>query len=156
MPQGFASEPERIAQVADLLGGADVLPDPPHSVLDAHELLLHGLPGASLHSLVNRLEILRRPGLLEKAIGMSVRTFQRHKETPSSPLSQEQSGRIWQFAEILAHAIVVFGSLDEAEAWLARPAMGLNQHCPIDLLQTPKGVEIVEQFLGRLEYGVYT
>jgi len=31
----------------------------------------------------------------------------------------------------------------------------LDQRCPIDLLTTPAGTEIVEEFLERLEHGVY-
>lgn len=61
-----------------------------------------------------------------------------------------------QFATILAKAIAVFGSREAAEAWLQRPAVGLNGQRPIDLLTTVAGAELVENFLGRLEYGVYT
>jgi uncharacterized protein (DUF2384 family) len=32
----------------------------------------------------------------------------------------------------------------------------LNQRRPIDLIATPAGVEMVENFLERLDYGVYT
>lgn len=76
-------------------------------------------------------------------------------ETPASPLNPEQSGRTWKFAENLAKAIAVLGSQDEAEQWLVRPAMGLEQRRPIDLLATPAGVKLVEEFLERLDYGVY-
>ncbi|MCP1838249.1 putative toxin-antitoxin system antitoxin component (TIGR02293 family) [Bradyrhizobium sp. USDA 4524] len=86
---------------------------------------------------------------------MSLRTFQRRKDAPDKPLSQEQSGRTWKFAEILAKATDVFGSQEEAEQWLERPAIGLDQRRPIDLLVTPAGVELVEQYLTRLAYGVY-
>ena len=55
-------------------------------------------------------------------------------------------------AEILAKAL---GSQEDAEQWLERPAIGLDQRRPIDLLATPAGVEIVEAFLTRLKYGVY-
>jgi uncharacterized protein (DUF2384 family) len=34
--------------------------------------------------------------------------------------------------------------------------MGLDGQRPIDLLQTVQGAELVNDFLGRLEYGVYT
>ena len=87
---------------------------------------------------------------------MSVRTFQRHKNTPVVHLDVQQSGRTWKFAEILAKATCVLGSQDEAEQWLKRPAMGLDQKRPIDLLTTPAGVQLVEDYLGRLEYNVYT
>jgi putative toxin-antitoxin system antitoxin component (TIGR02293 family) len=36
-----------------------------------------------------------------------------------------------------------------------RPAIGLDQRRPIDLLATPAGAKIVEDFLDRLEFGVY-
>jgi putative toxin-antitoxin system antitoxin component (TIGR02293 family) len=61
-----------------------------------------------------------------------------------------------EFAEILVKATAVLGSQEEAEQWLLRPAMGLDQRRPIDLLATTAGAEIVQDFLGRLEYGVYT
>jgi putative toxin-antitoxin system antitoxin component (TIGR02293 family) len=57
---------------------------------------------------------------------------------------------------ILAKATEVFGSQAEAEAWMERPATGLEQRRPIDLLTTPAGVELVEDFLCRLAHGVYT
>ena len=58
--------------------------------------------------------------------------------------------------EILAKASAVFGSKQEAQQWLERPATGLNQRRPIDLLATFAGVALVEDFLTRLEYGTYT
>ena len=38
---------------------------------------------------------------------------------------------------------------------LERPAIGLDQRRPIDLLATPAGAKLVEDFLSRVEYGVY-
>lgn len=144
-------------RVADLLGGFHVLHRRLSSPLDAHELLSGGLPSAALNHLVSNLHVLRKPESLEKAVGMSVRTLQRRRDSAAKakPLTPEQSARTWKFAEILAKATEVFGSQAEAEAWMERPATGLEQHRPIDLLTTPAGVEIVGTFLGRLEYGVY-
>ena len=144
-----------LQRVAALLGGQRVLRHALRGPLDAHELLTDGLPGAALLHLVERLVHLRDSASLEKAVGMSLRTFQRHKTAPTRPLNQEQSGRTWKFAEILAKATTVFGSQDEAEQWLERPAIGLDQRRPLDLLATPAGVKLVEDHLERLEYGVY-
>jgi putative toxin-antitoxin system antitoxin component (TIGR02293 family) len=63
--------------------------------------------------------------------------------------------RTRRFAEILTKATAVFGSQQEAERWLERPAIGLNQRRPIDLLVTPAGAKIVEDFLTQIEFGVY-
>ncbi|MGO7041810.1 antitoxin Xre/MbcA/ParS toxin-binding domain-containing protein [Rhizobium acaciae] len=144
-----------LQKIEALLGGSRILSRSLTNALDAHELLLHGLPASALDHLVGTLVVLGKNESLEKAVGMSLRTWQRRKDTPSKPLSQEQSGRAWKFAEILAKATDIFGSQAEAELWLERPAVGLEQRRPIDLLGTPAGVELVEDHLDRLEYGVY-
>jgi putative toxin-antitoxin system antitoxin component (TIGR02293 family) len=84
-------------------------------------MLLKGLPGKALSHLVENLVVLKRSNSLKKAVGMSLRTFQRRKDAPAKPLSQEQSGRTRKFAEILAKATAVFRSQEEAEQWLDRP-----------------------------------
>jgi putative toxin-antitoxin system antitoxin component (TIGR02293 family) len=157
-PHGHTPEAgeAELQRVADLLGGSRVLRHRVDDPLDAHEMLLQGIPGAALVHLVEHLANLPMSAAFERAVGMSLRTIQRRKEEPAKPLSQEQSGRTWKFAEVLAKATAVLGSQEEAEAWLQRPAMGLDQRRPIDLLATPAGVEIVQAFLGRLEHGVYT
>lgn len=149
------TEAEELRRVAKLLGGPRILRRLLRNPFDAHEMLLRGLPGRSLTHLIDSLVVIRRTASLEKAVGMSLRTFQRRKDAPAKPLSPEQSGRTWKFAEILAKATEVFGSQEEAEQWLERPAIGLDRQRPIDLLATPAGVEMVEDFLHRLEYGVY-
>lgn len=150
------NEVEEINRVVELLGGYRVIRHRLAHQLDVHEFLYHGLPQAALTHLYQGIELLNKRDFFESALGMSERTFQRSKLRPRKPLSKEQSGRTWKFAEILAKAIEVFGSREEALAWLERPAMGLEQRRPIDLLATPAGVKVVEDFLGRLEYGVYT
>lgn len=147
---------DNFKRAAELLGGDRVLRQSVSSMLDVHVLLLKGLPVAALNVLVSNLHSLRDPERLEKATGMSLRTFQRRREADSKPMSQEQSGRTWKFAEILSRAIGVFWALAAAERWLEQPVMGLDGHRPLDLLATPAGVDLVEQFLTRLEYGVYT
>jgi putative toxin-antitoxin system antitoxin component (TIGR02293 family) len=141
--------------ISDLLGGSQTLGSAIKSDMGAHELLNQGLPKAALNSLIDKLHVI---GVNEAsvALGMSLRTLQRHKSTPVELLDVQQSGRAWKFAEILAKAVRVLGSQDEAEQWLRRPAIGLDQRRPIDLLTTPAGVTLVEDYLERLEYDVYT
>lgn len=65
------------------------------------------------------------------------------------------ASRTWLFAEALAKATDVFGGREEAERWMSQEAMGLDGARPIDLLRTVQGAELVKEFLGRLEQGVY-
>ena len=56
---------------------------------------------------------------------------------------------------IMKQAELLFGSGAEARAWLARPAMALEQRRPIDLLDTADGRRVLSNLLTQLEYGVY-
>jgi putative toxin-antitoxin system antitoxin component (TIGR02293 family) len=148
-------ESERLRDIADLLGGAKVVGKYPADPLAAHEMLERRLPNTAVMHLLEGTSTLAQKSI-ENAIGMSLRTRQRREKNPTELLSQDQTGRTWKFAEILTKAISAFGSRTAAEQWLAQPATGLDQRRPIDLLTTPAGVELVENFLGRIEYSVYT
>ncbi len=145
-----------LRKVAALLGGTRVLKHEVSGQLDAHEMIVRGLPARALSHLIGELIVMEPTTSLENAIGISLRTFQRRRAMPSKPLSTEQSSRTWKFAEILSKATTIFGSQEEAEQWLERPAIGLNQRRPIDLLASSAGLELVEDHLVRLEYGVYS
>ena len=144
-----------VEETSNLLGGHKVIGSSIESELDAHEMLRRGLPRGALTSLIEKLHVIPVFEVSE-VLGVSVRTLQRHKAAPVELLDVQQSGRAWKFAEILAKATRVLGSQDEAEQWLERPAIGLDQQRPVDLLTTPAGVKLVENYLGRLEYDVYT
>lgn len=143
-------------KVEQLFGGRKVLGSRISGPLEAHDLLVRGLPSAALRHLMTSLLVIQATETLGKAVGMSLRTYQRRQGGPAKALNPEQSGRAWKFAEVLSRATAVFGSQEEAEHWLERPAIGLEQRRPIDLLATPAGVEMVEDHLTRIEYGVYT
>jgi putative toxin-antitoxin system antitoxin component (TIGR02293 family) len=150
-----AMESEPIETAAGLLGGAPYLKRRIRTRLDVHEALVEGIPSRAFQHLVAQVKLIE-PADVQKAVGVSVRTVQRRARTPRKPLTSGQSGRAWQFAEVLAHATDVLGSQAAAEQWLLTPAMALDQRRPIDLLSTSVGAEMVEQLLTRIDYGVYT
>lgn len=146
-----------VVRAGKLLGGRATFKRALRTRLDAHEVIKQGFPGGTLIRLSENVTMLQRPEAFEQALGVSLRTFQRRKKDASAkPLSAEQSGRAWKFAELLQEAIEVFGTQKEAEAFFERPAIGLDQRRPIELLSTPAGTELVETHLERLKYGVFT
>lgn len=145
-----------VLRAGQRLGGKSTFKTPLRSRLDAHKSIEQGFPGGVLIQLSRDVPLLRDTVAFEKAMGISLRTLQRRKKEASPKrLSVEQSGRAWRFAELLEKAIEVFGSQEEAEDFFGRPAIGLDQHRPIDLLSTPAGSELVETHIERLKYGVY-
>lgn len=153
------TESPLLDRIQKLLGGPAGLSAPAVSRLEAHEMLERGLPADALTTFVERSLLQIGPsGEFVRALGMSMRTFQRRRSESGagSSLSAEQSSRLWKLAEVIARAQDVFGSEDEAAKWLARPAIALDQRRPIDLLATSAGIELVEELLTRLDQGVYT
>lgn len=155
IPIQIIAQGGQLERTLDLLGGSKLLRRKVSTPIEAHELLVAGLPNKALLHLIESLTYLNATHSLEKGIGMSIRTVQRKKEKPDQALDKDQSGRAWRFAELLANASEVFGSLEAAEKWFDQPAIGLERNRPIDLLDTPAGQEMVENYLEQLEYGVY-
>lgn len=95
-------------------------------------------------------------GLLERITGKSVRTVQRlAKEAQPIRLNRQQSTVAFQYAQALEHATEVFGSQSLAEDWLEKPCKYLDGHAPLELIDNSLGFQVVEDYLSRIEHGVY-
>lgn len=148
------SPPAVSAGAIEFMGGRRLFKQLPQSRAEIHGALVKGLPYAVLVHIVDHLSALSADQIAD-ALGISGRTLRRQKEQPDKPMPADLASKTWLFAETLAQASAVFGGRDAAERWMARPAMGLDGARPIDLLRTLQGAELVTEFLGRLEHGVY-
>lgn len=144
-----------IAKVIEYLGGKGVVKAKVSSPAEVHDLILKGLPGETLTHVVSHARLLDKEKV-GRALGMSTRTIQRRHEDSPRPLSPEQGDKTWKFSELMVRATEVLGSQEEAEKWFDSPAISLDQRKPIDLLGSSIGAGLVEELLGRMEYGVYT
>lgn len=94
--------------------------------------------------------------LMQRITGKSIRTVQRlTKETRPVRLNQQQSTVAFQYAQALEHATNVFGNLMLAEEWLRKPCKYLDGYVPLELIDNSLGFQAVEDYLTRIEYGVY-
>ena len=137
-----------------LLGGARVIDYQPQSTAEVHDLLVRGVPYASLIHLSAHLSHLSDADVAN-AVGISTRTLRRQKEEPGKRMPPDIGSRVWQLAETLGLAEEVLGDKLAAERWMNEQALGLDGKRPIELLQTSQGAALVMQFLERLKFGVY-
>lgn len=130
---------------------------PPHarSAFEVHELIERGFPSDAVINFVQSVTRFKDKQVFGKIIGLSDRTVQRRIKNPE-PLTSEQSSSAWRLAKVLSKAEGVFGDLQEAANWMVTPALGLEGRAPIDLLTTQVGFELVDDFLTRMDYGVYS
>jgi putative toxin-antitoxin system antitoxin component (TIGR02293 family) len=141
-------------QAADMLGIKKNFKDStPDSGVAVHDVLAKGLPRRALLRAVRAIDFPMDQVL--SILGLSLRTFMRIKEAPEKRLDPEQSGRLWRFIELLAKAKDVFGADDRVMEWMFSPAMALENRRPVDLLTTPVGMQLVDDVLDRIKFGVY-
>ncbi len=123
------------------------------SPLQTHKLVAEGLPVATALELMASYRFIDR-ALVLKAVGISERTLQRAMAAGKA-LDSNASDRTLRLNSVTRQATDVLGSREAAEHWLTRPAIGLDQHKPIELLQSSEGTELIKTLLTRMDHGVY-
>lgn len=148
-------EADKYRRAWQILGGAKGFGSEPYSAQEVHNAILKGIPFASLLRLLRTFPALKRSDV-GAALGINGRTLGRHENAPMRIMPVQLASLTWRFAEVLALAMHIMGTAESAQRWMVRPAAGLDGRRPIDMLRTVQGAEVVEDFLMRLEYGVYT
>lgn len=127
-------------------------PDPLGLFLLAKE----GFEIDDVRSMVSASDLYSSLGIIKRIVGTRTSKVRRHNEasTPAR-LNAQQSAVAYQFAKALEHAINVFGTIALAEEWLARPCRHLAGNAPVDVIDIYFGFRAVEDYLERVELGVY-
>ncbi len=69
--------------------------------------------------------------------------------------NSEESDKLYRFAEVLKAANDLFeGDAEGAKRWMHKPARGLGDLMPIEMISSSAGSEAVLDLIGRLEHGV--
>lgn len=92
---------------------------------------------------------------LAALLGMTERTLAR-RFSGTEPLDKAESERLLLLRNLNAHGVAVFESQPNFNEWLRRPLRLLEGQSPLEMLDTATGFQVVDQVLGRLEYGVFS
>ncbi|NIJ56054.1 antitoxin Xre/MbcA/ParS toxin-binding domain-containing protein [Dyadobacter arcticus] len=86
-------------------------------------------------------------------LGMTPRNL--HRILPEKKLGTEASERLLLLRNILIHALDTFeGRGNTVRHWLRTPMRELNDQSPLQLMDTITGFGLVDDVLGRLDYGL--
>lgn len=116
---------------------------------DVPAAVRQGLPFACVENVAQLLGLSM--SRLYPLIAMSASTA--HRRQQQRVLSPDESDRLARIARVTAEAVRVFGDVDTAKRWLARPHVVLGNAAPLDLLDTDSGAEQVTDELVRIELG---
>lgn len=81
------------------------------------------------------------------------RTTVARKAARDDILPQEVAVKALEFAELVAAAADVFGTVNKASHWLTLPHPVLDGETPMQRARTPWGLQRVRSILGALKYG---
>lgn len=86
-------------------------------------------------------------------IGVSVRTYQRQKNT--TPITNAASENVLKLAELFQLGLNAFDNDEKAfVSWLNSPIPALNNETPVHMLSSSLGIDLVKELL-RIEFGIY-
>ena len=138
------------------------IPDTPASEVQFISQVRAGLlPAAAqqqIRDLAARLDFT--VGEMALVLATAERTFVRRLGAKPAekalPLTKVQSERLLLLNAVAAHGLAVFEDQGKFNRWLRRPLTMLQDQSPIQLLDTATGFRLIDQLLGRIEYGVYS
>lgn len=130
--------------VAEAMGGETVLKTPVHSMLDLHNVIVHGVPKAAVAFLGKTFAHVM-PSQDFAAIFTSASTMKR-----AGPLSLAAGERVQRVARLTALAERAFGNRDKGVAWLTTAHPMLGRSTPLDLARTEIGARQVERLLANI------
>lgn len=130
------------------LGGSQVLGREVASEADLAQVVLDRIPLRALASVQSN-------GFSDREIERFVipaRT-RRHRREHEERLTVDESDRLVRLARVQALAEDVFGDADKANRWLRQELATLNRIAPLELAKTEAGARVVEQILGKIDWG---
>jgi putative toxin-antitoxin system antitoxin component (TIGR02293 family) len=89
---------------------------------------------------------------LADLLHVSLKTFQRYRKD-NKRLNPAISEHLLKLLALFQQGNEVFGSIDSFNRWLKKPAFGLGNQIPLELLETSGGIDLVMDQLLRIAYG---
>jgi putative toxin-antitoxin system antitoxin component (TIGR02293 family) len=118
--------------------------------LELISLIRNGVPGDAIGKVAKVMMVPKTQ--LYNLLHISPRTAQR---TFASHLDVEKSSHLVQIAKVYSRCLTIFKDPTKAVNWLQSPNYSLGDQSPLALLDTSEGIELVQDSLTRIEYGVF-
>ncbi len=137
-----------MGKIYQISGHVAILNDPAIRYQKAHE----GLSKSEFLSIVahSGLNLTEFSALLP----VSKRTIEKVKD--KELLSPQVSDRVLQIATLYQFGSEVLGDIVSFKAWLQSPLLALGGATPLSYMDSETGLALVNDTLGRIDYGVYS
>lgn len=90
---------------------------------------------------------------ISNILPISERQLTRYKD--DQILKKSIASHLIQLVELFEKGYDLFGE-EKFQRWIRTNIIALGNNTPIELMDTPIGMQIVEDIIGRIEHGVYS
>lgn len=119
---------------------------------DDYSLVKKARNGVDTHVFYSLAEIIKMPEkTLASVINLSPRTISNYRDQ-NKDLDPNYSEHLLKLINLYNLGEEIFGSLEEFTLWLTRPFWNSDEK-PIDLINTPGGVDLVAEEIEKLAQG---
>jgi putative toxin-antitoxin system antitoxin component (TIGR02293 family) len=94
----------------------------------------------------------QNPNTLSGYLNLSFKTLTRYRRSRKK-LSPDKSEQLLKWIRLYIKGLSVFGELSSFNNWMVKPAYGLGNMIPINLMNTSMGIDLIMEELQRIEYG---
>lgn len=136
-------------QMVSVLGGTKKLGKQIKNDRDLEKLVIAGLPGESVKTVVDRIY----PNSSNHYYEVVPRSTLNRKLSDGSPLPLQYSEKVERLARIFAFALEVWEEEEDAREFMTKKHPMLDNRTPFCACMTELGARQVEQVLGRLLFG---
>lgn len=136
---------------------SQTVPTSPLTALQLIDRSRQGLSGAEAGRIAGLLGVSDKE--MARLLNQSVATFHRQAKVSQAGvvrLDAATSERLLLLGRLAAYGAEVFQDQGKFTRWLRRPLRLLEDRSPVDLLDSSTGVQLIEDILGRIEYGVFS
>ena len=122
-----------------------------NTIKDNFAIVAHSMGGVDIDVFLDLVAIsgLSEQELAENIVGISLETIQEN-DTKLNPRNSEMTLKM---LVLYKKGIEMFGEIDSFNRWLLKPAFGLGNQIPYNLLNTVTGIDLIFEELIRIEYG---
>ncbi len=142
--------PTDAAEIAEVLGGREVLGSEIRTFADLERVVMAGLPKAALRRVAEIVfpDARRRRQLIYAVVPEA--SYKRRRQY----LSAAESARAERLARVVAAARAVWGEGEDLSRFLTTPHPLLEGRTPLEAARSEIGARRVEQILAALEWGL--
>ncbi len=124
------------------------------SIRDNYAIVSSSMKGLHANAFFDLVTLsgINRNELAEVVFGISLKTMLRYKQDKKKLTPRSSETALKLFA-LYKQGIAVFGSTEAFNRWLSKPAFGLGNQIPMNLLNTATGIDLIREELTRIEFG---